>query len=401
MATSLALILLLGLFASVLFRKMRLPGLLGMLLLGIVLGPYVLDVIDPALRNISEDLRLIALIVILLRAGLGLSRGELKQVGKTAAKMSCIPGILEGFTIVVLAIWMLDFSFIEGGMLGFIIAAVSPAVVVPFMLVFNEKRIGTNKGIPTLILASASIDDVFAITIFSTFLGLYGGEQVDIGMKLLGIPVSIIAGLFIGVILGIILVKVFDRYHIRDTKKVLIVLASAILIITIEDLLEGKLPIAGLLGVMAIGFMILELKPVLARRLSDKFNRVWVLAEIILFVMVGAEVNISVALDAGLVGLGIIAIGLVARSIGVFISTMNTDLNMKERIFCMIAYTPKATVQAAIGSIPLAAGVESGEVILAIAVMSILITAPLGAIGIKLGSHKLVDQEAEKSCSEG
>lgn len=400
MATSLALILLLGLLASVLFRKMRLPELLGMLLLGILLGPYVLDVIDPALLAISEDLRLIALIVILLRAGLGLSRGELRQVGKTAAKMSCIPGILEGFTIVALAMLMLDFSFIEGGMLGFIIAAVSPAVVVPLMLEFNEKKIGTNKGIPTLILASASIDDVIAITIFSTFLGLYGGKEVNIGMQVLGIPVSIIIGLLIGVILGIILIKVFNRYHIRDTKKVLIVLASAILITTVEDLLEGKIAIAGLLGVMAIGFMILELKPVLARRLSDRFNRIWVLAEIILFVMVGAEVNISVALHAGLVGICIIAIGLIARSIGVFISTMNTDLNMKERIFCMVAYTPKATVQAAIGSMPLAMEVESGEIILAIAVMSILITAPLGAIGIKLGSHKLIEREEQEGSTE-
>ena len=390
MLTSLSIILLLGLLANTIFTKMKLPGLLGMLILGVVMGPYGINLLDPNILTISADLRKIALIIILLRAGLGISRNDLNRVGPTAIKLSCIPGIIEGFTIAFIATKLLGFTFIEGGILGFIIAAVSPAVVVPQMLEYLEKGIGTNKGIPTLILAGASIDDVFAITIFTTFLGLYSGSHANIGAQLLNIPISIILGIVLGFMIGLVMVVLFGKYHIRDTKKVLLILGSAILLTVIENSLKSKIEIAGLLGVMTIGFIILERKPQVAKRLAQKFNKIWIFAEILLFVLVGSQVNIQVALNAGFVGIAIVFTGLIGRSVGVIISTLGTDLNWKERIFCIVAYIPKATVQAAIGAIPLGLGIPSGEVILAIAVLSILITAPLGAIGIKLSAKRLL-----------
>lgn len=390
MTTSLAIILIFGLAANAIFKKIGLPGLLGMLLLGIVLGPYVLNWLDGDLLRISGDLRKIALIIILLRAGLGISKSQLSKVGATAIKMSCIPGILEGLTIALVAMWLFDFSFIEGGILGFTLAAVSPAVIVPLMLKYQDIGLGIKKGIPTLILASASIDDVFAITIFTTFLGLYGGSKINVGIELLNIPISIILGILLGVVFGLILVKLFKNFHIRDTRKVMIILGIAILITVIENALKNKLEIAGLLGVMTIGFIILEKRPVVANRLSLKFDKLWVFAELILFVLVGSQVNIQVAIQAGLKGLLIIFIGLCARSIGVLISTLGTNLNSKERLFCVIAYIPKATVQAAIGAIPLGLGLPSGEIILAIAVLSILVTAPLGSIAINATAEKLL-----------
>lgn len=391
MATSLAIIILLGLLFNTLFAKIKLPGLLGMLILGVAIGPYGINLLQPEIMNISADFRKIALIVILLRAGIGISREDLKRVGAPALRMSCIPGIVEGFFIAFATTKFLGFSFIQGGMLGFIIAAVSPAVVVPQMLNFMEKGIGTNKGIPTLILAGASIDDVFAITIFSTFLGLYSGSHVNIGVQLLGIPVSIILGIAAGVVIGFILVHVFKKYHIRDTKKVLFILGASILLTTLEQLVKSKIEIASLLGVMTIGFIILEKLPQVGKRLALKFNKIWVFAEILLFVLVGAQVDINVALNAGAVGIVVILIGLVGRSIGVIISLLKTDLNWKERLFCIIAYIPKATVQAAMGAIPLSLGVASGDIILAVAVLSILITAPIGAIAISLSAPKLLD----------
>lgn len=393
MATSLALIILLGLVANVIFTKIKMPGLLGMLILGIIIGPKGLNWIQPELLSISGDFRKIALIVILLRAGFGISKEDLNRVGKTAIKLSCIPGLVEGFFIAFASVKFLGFSFIQGGMLGFIIAAVSPAVVVPQMISFMEKGLGTNKGIPTLILAGASIDDVFAITIFSTFLGLYSGSEVNIGIKLLGIPISILLGIGLGAIIGFILIKVFKKYHIRDTKKVLLILGAAILLTSLETLLKSKVDIAALLGVMTIGFIILEKLPTVGKRLSIKLNKLWVFAEILLFVLVGAQVDVVVALNAGVLGILVILIGLVGRSIGVILSLLGTDLTWKERLFCVIAYVPKATVQAAIGGIPLSMGVASGDVILAIAVLSIIITAPLGAIGISTSSKRLLTVE--------
>lgn len=393
LTTSIAIMLILGLLANYLFTKIKLPGLLGMLILGVVIGPYILNWLDPELLKISSDIRKIALIIILLRAGLGISRNDLNKVGSTAIKFSCVPGIFEGFTIAFISTKVLGFSFIEGGILGFILAAVSPAVVVPQMLEFMDKKIGTNKGIPTIILAGASIDDVFAITLFSTFLGLYSGNHVNIGIEIVKIPVSILLGIVLGLAIGIIMVYMFNKYHIRDTKKAAIILGSAIFLTVIEAALKNKIEIAGLLGVMTIGFILLEKSPSVAKRLSSKFNKMWVFAEIFLFVLVGSQVNISVALNAGLKGLIVIFIGLIGRSLGVLVSTLGTNLNWKERVFCMIAYVPKATVQAAIGAIPLSLGIPSGEIMLAVAVLSILVTAPLGAIFIKLSANYLLEKE--------
>ncbi len=390
MDASLAVILLLGLPAKRIFEKLRLPGLLGMLILGVLIGPYGFNLLQEDMLKISSDLRTIALIIILLRAGLGIDKDDLKKVGNTALKMSCIPGLLEGFFIAFASVNLLNFTFAQGGMLGFIIAAVSPAVVVPSMLKLMENNIGTKKGIPTLILAGASIDDVFAITIFSAFLGFYSGSHINIGIQLLSIPVSILLGIIAGIIIGLILIKVFKRYHIRDTKKVLLILGFSILINELEGVLKSKLDIASLLGVMTIGFVIMEKSPDIGKRLSNKYNKIWVLAEILLFVLVGAQVDVNVALKAGGTGIIIILIGLIGRSIGVMISLLGTNYNWKERLFCIIAYVPKATVQAAMGAVPLSLGVESGNIILAIAVLSILITAPLGAIGIHYLSEKLL-----------
>ncbi|WP_461613640.1 cation:proton antiporter [Clostridium sp. Marseille-QA1073] len=393
MATSLALILLLGFIVNSIFNKIKLPGLLGMLILGVIIGPYGLNLLSNSILTISPDIRKIALIIILLRAGLGINKRELKEVGITAIKFSCIPGIIEGLFIAIICTKLLGFTFIEGGILGFIIAAVSPAVIVPSMLELIENKIGTNKGIPTIILAGASIDDVFAITIFTSFLSMHGGNKVNLGLKVLEIPLSILLGILLGIIVSIILLQVFKTFKIRDTKKVLLVLASAILLNSLEGILKDKIEIATLLGVMTIGFVITEKNNAIGKALSDKFNKMWIFAEIFLFVLVGAQVNISIAIDAGFLGILIILFGLLGRSIGVFICTIGTNLNLKERLFCVIAYIPKATVQAAIGAVPLSAGVASGDIMLAIAFLSILITAPLGAIGVKISSNKFLDTE--------
>lgn len=395
MAFSLALILVLAFLINEIFIKIKLPGLLGMILLGILMGPYGFNKIDSNLLAISGDLRLIALIVILLRAGLGIKKDELNAVKKEVLKISCIPGLFEGFTIALCSMYLLDFSFIEGGILGFIIAAVSPAVIVPKMLEFQERKIGTDKKIPTIILAGASVDDVFAITIFSSFLGLYGGKSVNLIANILNIPLSIVLGIGIGAIIGFILIKFFKNYSIRDTKKAILILSIAILFNSLEKYISGKfhIEIASLLGIMTIGFFILELLPSVGTRLSAKFNKIWVFAEIILFVLVGAQVNIGVAIKSGGIGVLILLIGLIARGVGVYISLLGTNFSIKEKLFTIVAYMPKATVQAAIGAIPLMSGVASGEVILAIAVMSILLTAPAGAIFIDILGKKFLNKE--------
>ncbi len=391
MAGSLAIIILLGLIANKLFEKLKLPGLLGMLILGIIIGPHGLNWLSKDILNASSDLRKIALIVILLRAGLGLNKDELKLVGKTALKLSCIPGIIEGLFIAIASVKLLGFSFIQGGLLGFIIAAVSPAVVVPQMLNLIDKGLGKAKGIPTLILAGASIDDVFAITIFSTFLGLYAGKNINIAIQILKIPVSIILGTLIGVLSAIIIIKIFKKYSIDNTKKILIILSISIILTLIEALLNGKLEIASLLGVMSLGFVISDKIPSIGDKVSKGLNEIWVFAQILLFVLVGAEVNMVIAFKSGFLGIIIIALGLIGRSIGVLISLKGSNLNTKEKLFCVIAYIPKATVQAAMGAVPLANGVAAGDIILAIAVLSILTTAPLGAIAINLSGPRLLE----------
>lgn len=391
MGISLAVIVLLGLIFNKAFNKIKLPGLLGMLVLGVIIGPYGLDIIGKEILNISDDLRKIALIVILLRAGLGIEKETLKKIGIPAVRLSFIPGLMEGFTIIIISQVIFNLSFIEAGIMAFIIAAVSPAVVVPQMLNLIKNKIGSEKGIPTLILTGASIDDVIAITLFSTFLSLYGGSQLNIYKQIISIPISIIMGVITGAFIAFLLVYFFKKYHMRDTKKVLLMLSFSILLTGLEDLLKGIIPLAALLGVMVIGFLLQEKYHAVGARLATKFNKIWVFAEIMLFVLVGAEVNIHLALDSGMKGLIIIFAGLLARGIGVLLSLIGTNLNFKERLFSVIAYSPKATVQAAVGAVPLSAGVASGELILAMAVLAIVITAPLGALGIKITGKKWLE----------
>jgi len=390
MLESLALLLLLGYIAAKLISSLRLPGLLGMLLIGVLFGPYILGWINDDMMVVSQDLRAFALIIILIRAGLGLKRENLKKVGGVALRISSIPCIIEGFTVLAAAYFFLDFSFAEAGMLGFILAAVSPAVVVPGMLELKEEGYGDDKQIPTLLLAGTSIDDVFAITLFTFFLGLGVSGDTNVLLELGKIPLSIGGGIAGGLIVAAVLLYLFKMKGLttRHTEKLLLLLAVAILYYEFGEWIG----IASLLGVMTIGFVILEKRQDIAVDFSGKLAKVWVFAQIILFTLVGAEVNIEVALEAGLIGVVIIALGLVGRSIGVWLATMGTNMNNKERLFCIIAYTPKATVQAAIGSLPLAAGVEGGSIILAIAVLSIIITAPLGAIGIKRSAPRLLNK---------
>ncbi len=388
MAVSIALIVLLGLLSDYLFKKIKLPGLVGLLIVGILCGPYVLNIIKPELLKVSADLRIVALIVILLRAGLELRRDTLNRVGRTALTMSCVPAIFERVVITVVAPKVLGISYLDAAILGSILAAVSPAVVVPLMLNFIDRRIGIKKGIPTMILGASSVDDVFVIVIFTILLGMYVGTHTNILIKLLEIPESIILGITVGTLVGYILYRVFKRYKLRATKMTIVVVAVSILLTWLEEALKTKVAMSALLGTMTVGFVILEKTEIRAHKISQKLSKVWIFAEILLFVLVGAQVDIKVAWGAGLAGAILIFIGLMGRSIGTYLSLMGTDLNLKERLFCVISYIPKATVQAAIGAVPLEAGVRGGEIILAVAVLSILLTAPLGAIGIIFTGEK-------------
>lgn len=390
MNLSLAVILIVGLLFNDMFKNIRLPGLLGMIIVGIIIGPFSLNIIDQELMVISGELRRLALITILLRAGLGINKEIIKKVGVPAVKMSVIPGVIEGSFILLSSHFLLGLTWAEAGMLGFIVGAVSPAVVVPSMLRLQEQRLGEDKGIPTLIIAGASVDDVVAITLFTVFLNMGMGQNISLGMSLGVVPFKIIGGIVIGAALGYIYTRFVThaKYHLRDTKKVLLLIATAILLNQSEEII----PTASLLGVMMLGFMILEMAPDLSQRLSMKLNKVWIFAEIMLFVLIGSAVNIKVAIHAGTIGILIICIGLIGRSIGVLISLYGSGLNVKEKLFCIVAYMPKATVQAAIGAVPLAMGIEAGELILAIAVMAIILTAPLGSIGISFLAPKLLKE---------
>jgi NhaP-type Na+/H+ or K+/H+ antiporter len=392
MAISLAVIVLLGLFADYLFKKIQLPGLLGMLFVGILCGPYVFDIIQPELLRVSADLRMVALIVILLRAGLEMRRDTLNRVGKHALLLATIPAVFEGSVITLLGPYFLNISYLEAAILGAIIAAVSPAVVVPFMINFIDRRLGTKKGIPTLMLAGSSVDDVFVIVVFSILLGIYTGTNADILLKLLEIPGSIIIGIGVGAVSGFILYRVFERYNFRATKMTIVIVAVSVLLTWLEEELKTKIAMSALLGVMTVGFIILEKTEIRAHKISQKLSKVWIFAEILLFVLVGAQVNISVAWNAGLAGAALIFIALMARSIGTYFSLTGAGLNLKERLFCVISYIPKATVQAAIGAVPLEAGVRNGDIILAVAVLSILLTAPLGAIGIMATGERWLEK---------
>ncbi|MEK6623296.1 MAG: cation:proton antiporter [Planctomycetota bacterium] len=386
------MIILLGLFSDHLFRRIKLPGLIGMLLVGIFLGPYVFNVIDPVILTISSDFRMIALIVILLRAGFATKKDTLNRIGKTAVLMGFVPAVFEGAAITFIAPFFFDISILESAILGFIVAAVSPAIVVPMMLRFIESNKGAKKGIPTLLLASSSLDNVFAIVLSSALIGMYSGKGTNIFMKLLEIPVSISLGIALGAAIGFALYRVFKKYQPRATKEGMIVIGSAILLTWIEKTVRPFVAVSALSGVIAIGFIILEKSEPIAHKISRKLGKIWVFAEILLFVLVGAQVNIHVAWNAGLAGLMIIFTGLIARSVGTYISLIKTGFSIREKLFCMASYIPKATVQAAIGAVPLSLGVKSGDIILAVAVLAILFTAPLGAIGMNIIGEKVLEK---------
>ncbi|MBW1743183.1 MAG: cation:proton antiporter [Deltaproteobacteria bacterium] len=394
MAFGIAVIIVLGLSADYFFRRMKLPGLVGMLIVGVIVGPYVLELISPEMMGVSADFRKIALIVILLRAGLELRRDTLNRVGRATLVMSVVPAVFEILGVMWIAPKLLGITYLEAAILGAILGAVSPAVVVPLMIDFMDRGRGSKKGIPTLVLGASSLDDVFVIILFTVFLGMYGGGEVNILAKVAEIPLSIILGIIAGLIPGYLLLRLFQKYDWRPPKRTIMVMGIAIFLTWLEDVSRQWIPFASLLSVMAIGFIILEKSEAIAHIISQKLKKLWIFAELLLFVLVGAQVNIHVAWKAGLAGTVVILVGLLFRSIGTYISLFGTPLDWKEKLFCVVAYIPKATVQAAIGAVPLAAGVVSGEIILAVAVLSILLTAPLGAIGIAVLGERILDHGA-------
>lgn len=389
MLLSLALILILGFVLSGIFQKLKLPGFIGMLLTGIVLGPYVLNLIDASILEISSDLREIALVVILLRAGLTLKLNDLKCIGRPAILMCFLPAAFEIAAVVFLAPLLLNISYVEAAITGAMLAAVSPAVIVPKMINIMDKGYGLDKNVPQLVLAGATADDVFAIVMFTAFLEMVKGASFDF-ITLIKIPLSIFFGIGIGLAVGYLLVIIFRKLHIRDTIKVLIILGICFIFVGTEDFVSKYVPFSSLLAVMTVGITILKFRETVAKRISVKFSKIWVAAEVILFVLVGAEVDINCISFAAFGAIALIFGGLIIRSIGVLISLIKSGLSIKEQLFCNIAYMPKATVQAAIGAIPLAAGVASGNIILSVAVLSIIITAPLGAILVDLTYKKLL-----------
>ena len=381
MLTSFALIFLTGIMLGTVFSKLRLPGLLGMLLAGIILGPYALNLIDVSVLSISAQLRQFALIVILIRAGLALDLNDLKRVGRPAILMCFLPACFEIAGMILLAPAMLGVSILEAAIMGSVVAAVSPAVVVPQMLRLMEEGYGKDKSIPQLIMAGASVDDVFVIVLFTSFTSLAGGGQIS-PVYFAKIPVSIALGIIAGIFTGWLLSALFKKIHIRDTTKIIIILSLAFLLLAIEKRIENMLPFSGLLAVMAMGIAVLRFHSELAQRLSGRFSKLWVASEILLFVLVGATVDINYVRSAGVKSILLIFAVLFFRMAGVFVCLLRTKLDSQERWFCMVAYIPKATVQAAIGGIPLTMGLACGDIVLVVAVLSILITAPLGAFGI-------------------
>ena len=400
MAINLAEIIILCLFVDWIFRRFRIPGLIGMLGIGILLGPSGLGVMNTDMLQVGTDLRMIALIVILLRAGFELSRESLNKVGKQALLLAFLPATFEALAVTLFGPLMLGLTTMESAILGCILGAVSPAVVVPMMVRFMHEKRGTDKGIPTLILAAASIDDVVVIVAYSMLIGTYSGTSVHVGWKLASIPLAIVTGIVVGLAAGLLLYRIFDKFNPRATKRALAVIGVAIVLVHLGDFLETKeIPFAALLAVMAIGFIILEKREQMAHELSMKLGKIWVFAEIILFAMVGAQVNLRAAAAAGFLGAALILIGLVFRSMGTVLCTLGSPFSWKERLFIVISYLPKATVQAAIGSAPLAVMISRGmptspgETILAVAVMSIILTAPSGALAIEWAGKRLLTRK--------
>lgn len=393
MAISISVIIILGLAADYIFRKMKFPGIVGILVMGIVSGPYALGLIRPEMMAVSSDFQKIALIVILLRAGLELPKETLNRVGGTALTMSAVPVIFEIIGVALVAPKLLHMSWLEAAILGAILSAVSPAVVVPLMISLMDRGRGAKKGIPTMILGASCLSDVFVIVVFTILLGMYGGAKVNLWLKLSQIPISVILGILVGIIPGYMLYWLFTRYDWQPPKRTIVIMGIAIFLTWLEKEVAPWVPVASLLGVMAIGFILLEKSEPIAHLISQSLKKLWMFAELLLFFLVGAQVNIHEAITAGLAGSLVILIGLIFRSIGTYLSLIRTPYTFKEKLFCIVSYIPKATVQAAIGAVPLAAGVASGEVILAVAVLSILLTAPLGANGIQLFGERILDME--------
>ena len=400
MLTSLSLIFLVGLAMGAICQRLKLPRIIGMLATGIVLGPYVLDMLDPSILSISSELRKMALIIILIKAGLSLDLSDLKKAGRPAVLLSFVPATFELMGYIVCAPLILGVSRVDAAVMGAVLAAVSPAVVVPRMVSLIEKRYGTKKAIPQMILAGASCDDIFVIVLFTTFLSMAQGGSVSV-TNFINIPVSIVLGVILGAVTGWGLYLFFEtsyahRHCVRNSMKVIIVLGFSFILVSIESWLEGKVAISGLLAVVSMA-CVLKLKSTafVSKRLSEKFGKLWLAAEVILFVLVGAAVDIRYMLGAGIAAVVMIITALLFRTAGVLICLIKTPLSAKERLFCVIAYLPKATVQAAIGSVPLpiSAGLPSGNIILSVAVLAIIITAPLGALGIDSSYKRLLEKE--------
>ncbi len=398
MITSLALIFLVGLALASIFQKIKIPRIIGMLLTGIILGPYVLDFLDSSILNISAELRQIALIIILIKAGISLDVSDLKKIGLPAVLMSFLPAVMEIIAFIVFAPYFLSVTRLEAAIMGAVLGAVSPAVVVPRMVLLMEEQYGTDKKVPQLILAGASLDDVFVIVLFSTFINMAQGSAASV-MDFVNIPVSIISGILIGIIFGFALACFFEtayakNHHIRNSLKVIITLGTAFLLMSVETWLKNIVPVSGLLAVMSMACT-LKMKSTagVANRIAEKFGKLWLAAEVLLFVLVGAAVDIRYTLQAGIGAVAIIFIALVFRSFGVLLCLIGTKLNAKEKLFCVISYLPKATVQAAIGSVPLSLGLSCGNIVLSVAVLSIIITAPIGALCMDLSYKKLLKKE--------
>lgn len=398
MLASLSLIFLVGLAMGAICQKLKMPRIIGMLVTGIVLGPYVLDFLDPSILSISSELRKLALIIILLKAGLSLDLKDLKKAGRPAILMSFVPATCEIAGYILFAPLLLEINRIEAAVMGAVLGAVSPAVVIPRMVMLMEEKYGTKKAIPQMIMAGASCDDIFVIVLFTTFLSMAQGGSADI-IDFVNIPVSIVLGIFLGAVTGYGLYLFFEtsyahKHCVRNSTKVIIVLGFSMLLVSVEGWLEGKVSVSGLLAVVSMACVIkIKSTAFVSKRLSEKFGKLWIAAEVVLFVLVGAAVDIRYTLSAGIAAVFMIFIALIFRTAGVLICTIKTKLNMKERIFCVIAYLPKATVQAAIGSVPLAAGLACGKIILSVAVLAIIITAPLGALGIDNTYKKLLEKE--------
>lgn len=395
MLTSLALIFLVGLAMAAVCQQLKLPRIIGMLLTGIVLGPYVLNWLDPSILAISSELRKMALLIILLKAGLSLNIEDLRKVGRPAILMSCLPAGFEILGYVLFAPWFLGISRTEAAVMGAVLAAVSPAIVVPRMVQLIEQNYGTEKKIPQLILAGASCDDIFVIVLFTTFANMAQGGQADV-LDFVNIPVSILLGILLGAVTGFLLAAFFEtayahRHCVRNSMKVVIVLGVSFLLVAVEEWCKDFVSVSGLLAVVSMACVLkIRSTAFVSKRLSEKFGKLWIAAEVILFVLVGAAVDIRYTLSAGGAALALIFVALIFRSIGVFLCLIKTNLDRKERLFCVISYLPKATVQAAIGSVPLAMGLPCGKMVLSVAVLAILITAPLGALGIDSSYRKLL-----------